>query len=297
MNNKEETRYDYFLIWGNGLHHKDGILDIIREEKSLKIIKIFEHKIKNMKKFVKEVYSHDYAPYQHLKDKTKYLLSTDPKVIFIFVKNKNKDEDYFGDNEYRHIESKTIRKLKEIIRNKYNEKKEEKRTENHVIHASDNENQTDYILKYLGHQEGIDLFEPYSDIISIKELQTTGVYVVKEIPMQNIYCSIISSDYPKKIKTITKIENSPHFKYVDGDKDSYIEYINKFQGTLLQDNHNPEVFDNLIKSFHYLDKDNSTGYILTKKLRDQKYIILDGLHRASILKHKNEKHIISAVLE
>lgn len=39
-------RYEFFTIWGNGLTHKDEILDILRNEDSLEIIRIESRTVK-----------------------------------------------------------------------------------------------------------------------------------------------------------------------------------------------------------------------------------------------------------
>ena len=70
MLSNKVSRYDFILIWGNGLQYKKDILDIIERTSNLDILKILSHKPKSLKKFVKEVYSYDYAPFQHLKAKT-----------------------------------------------------------------------------------------------------------------------------------------------------------------------------------------------------------------------------------
>jgi hypothetical protein len=148
-------RYDYFLIWGNGLRYKNQIIDEIRKDNNFQIVKILHHKPKTIKKLVQAIYSYDYAPFWHLKSKTEYLLKTTPEVEFIFVKNIDPREDYVGEGDFRHVESQTVKHLKETIRDKYNERKDDRRTEEHVVHASDNQEQTDYILRYLGFNEGL----------------------------------------------------------------------------------------------------------------------------------------------
>ena len=149
------NRYDYFLIWGNGLKYRDQIINEIRKDSNFQIIKILHHKPKNIKELVQAIYSYDYAPFCHLKSKTEYLLKTAPEVDFIFVKNIDPREDYVGEGEFRHIESQNVKLLKERIRDNYNKRKDDRRTEEHVIHASDNQDQTDYILRYLGFNDGL----------------------------------------------------------------------------------------------------------------------------------------------
>ena len=155
----KKTRYDYFLIWGNGIQYKHAILDIIRRQPSIHIVKIQNHIPNSIPKFVKTIYSYDYAPLQHLKAKTNYLLKTDPDVMFIFVHNQDVQEVYRGKGAFRHIECEQITIIKKEIRDKFNPRQNGKRTEEHVIHASDNESQVDHILRYLGYKTGLNLFK------------------------------------------------------------------------------------------------------------------------------------------
>ena len=148
-------RYDYFLIWGNGLPYQNEILDILRDAESIEIIRLTSYKPKNIAKLVRAIYSYDYAPLQHLRAKTRYLLETIPEVLFIFVLNRDARERYVCTGAFRHVECANIKSIKEEIRNRFNPRKEGKRTEEHVIHASDNESQVDHILKYLGVKAGV----------------------------------------------------------------------------------------------------------------------------------------------
>ena len=66
------------------------------------------------------MYAYDYAPFWHLKDKSKYLMGTKNEVCFIFIKNNHPNIDFYGEKNFRHLESKTIKAFKEMIRDKYN---------------------------------------------------------------------------------------------------------------------------------------------------------------------------------
>ena len=83
------NRIDYFIIWPNGINSMIEIIDHIADNE-FDILRIVEFQIHNMNKFLKIIYSHDYAPYFHLRAKLKYLKKlNNKKVIIIFVLNKN----------------------------------------------------------------------------------------------------------------------------------------------------------------------------------------------------------------
>jgi len=276
-------RYDFFLIWGHGIKYIDDIIKIISSNDDFKIKMILKHKVKNIKKFVKEVYKYDYVPYFHLRSKTKYLLDTQKEVMFIFIINKNPQEIWKLGHGTGHIESENIVRYKNIIRDKFNERKDDRRTENHVVHASDNEIQVHQMLKYLNYKDGINTFKrhlnkPFDIPYFIEEFSES---VIQEVNISLLKCNIID-DF--KIKTVS-IEKSPQYKFLDGKENIYKEYIQKYQGTLLKSYYALNKYKSLYENFNYLKNQNFNSFIIVKKVDDH-YLILDGLHRASILRKK-----------
>jgi hypothetical protein len=285
-----QSRYDFFLIWGHGLEYKKEIIKIITSNDNFEIKRIHNHKIKNMKKFVKKVYEYDYVPYFHLRGKTKYLLTTPKEVMFIFVKNKSPREIWKLGHGTGHIESEVIVEYKNIIRNKFNEKKDDRRTENHVIHASDNEIQVHHILKYLGYNEGVKLFnrhmnKPVKIPYFIKQFND---YQIKEIYINNLVCNIVDNNQIKRIN----IEESFQYKFLLGYEEEYENYIDRYQGYQLKAYYDLKKYKKNSKNFDYLSKGYNLEYIVVKKIDNNHYIILDGLHRASIIKKQGYKKII-----
>jgi hypothetical protein len=292
-------RYDHVLIWGNGLECKTQIINEIRNHPDFEIIKIYNYKPKNIKKFVKAVYSFDYAPFHHLKAKTKYLLTTKAEVIFIFFKNNNPDEDYLDNGDFRHLESHTLKKFKEELRNKFNERKDDKRTENHVIHASDSQKQTDYILKYLGFKDGIEHLSnvPSLCIKAPYHFPKIEKFTLKMVDINKIYCTIANSEGNSIKLSVSDIQESPHYKTLIHQDKTYEDYLNNYQGVFLQDNYCEDKFLDLSKTLNYLKENNCTDYIIVSKLNNNKYMIMDGLHRAAILKYNGVDKVIVAVVE
>lgn len=92
--------------------------------------------------------------------------------------------------------------------------------------------------------------------------------------------------YPFSHKTI-KLSDSPHYAYLKGDKQMYIDYLRIAH----QKDHSPEIYNRLIESFKgYLVGDFKNQYILCEE-KDGKYVIIDGFHRSCILLHKGVKQI------
>ncbi len=284
-------RYDYILIWGNGMPCKYEILKMIENHKDFEILKIIEYEAKDIAELVEAVYSYDYAPIEHLRAKIEYLYSTSPKVLFIFFKNNNPNEDYLSEDAFRHIESLTVKKFKEELRNKFNERKEDRRSENHVIHASDNQKQTDYILKYIGYKNGLkDLLKTSNRIINAPEhLADFKKISIKKVPVNDLYANILINDKPVCSKTVP-VGETPHYKTLKNNADDYANYIKAFQGSFLQDFYS---INKLNKLAQELDYPHNSNYICVK-LIENKYVIMDGVHRAAVLMKKGEKDIIVA---
>lgn len=276
------SRFDCILIWGHGLLYFDNILNDIKANKNFEILKISRYKPKSIKSFVKEIYSHDYAPVWHLKSKTKYLLSTPREVCFVFVKNLNPNEDYFGNNNFRHKESLTLKYFKEELRDKYNSYEDNKRTHNHVIHATDTQLQTDKILKFIGYKQGIYDFNKENKFLDLPHyIKGANHFKFEMVNVSELYCNIIvGKSWESYITKTMPIKESPQYKGISENMILYENYIKKFLGGPLQENYNLERYKKLIEGFEYLKSPYENSFVVTKKVND-KYIILDGLHRAS----------------
>ena len=92
-----------------------------------------------------------------------------------------------------------------------------------------------------------------------------------------IKCYCCRNDKVKHI--MCKVKYSPHYTYVMGNKKDYINYMKSsgiYAGYGLE--HSFSKYDNLIKNF---DKSKMGG--IKCILRSGKYILVDGVHRVSIL--------------
>ena len=296
--NRDNTRYDYFLIWGHGLKYKREIINMIRDQEFLEIKLIMFYKVKNMRKFVsKVVYGYDYAPFEHLKSKTKYLLNVDPTICFILVRNKNPHDVFVSEGAFRHIECRNIKRVKEEMRDKFNPKENGRRTEDHVIHASDNPSQVNHLLKFLGFADGILHFERSPNpILSVPyHIPSFSLFKVKKISFSQLYCRILKGDINNYIMEICPLEESPHYKYLTGDRESYQNYRKKYGGYLLTDDHSVENLEKLFQNHSYLQSPYNTSYIIVEEFYPNNYYILDGFHRAAKLLFLQQKELIVVV--
>lgn len=292
----DTKRFDYIIIWGHGMKYQAQILEMIKNHPCFRIAKIVKHKPKTIKSLIKAVYSYDYAPFRHLKGKTKYLLATPKEAMFIFIENLDPQEDYFGKGVYRHIESTTLKKFKGEVRDKFADVINGTKSDEHMIHASDNEAQTHFILQYLGFDGILELKE--SGLA--KAMNNNKEITLRTVDINTLYGKIVEhrkADHKKKEKYYINIDQSPHYKFLSGDKKPYIEYTTKLIGTALQDDHCPEKFNKLLKSFNYLNGPYRNDYIQVKEDRQGKYRVLAGFHRVTILKYQNHEKIKVAVIK
>lgn len=260
------STYHYFTIWNTGVKYLHEILHIIETYGAFDVLRIVKYTENDISNMVKSIYSADTVPLKHLKSKTKYLFKSAPIVYFVFVRNNKPNEKLTGRGPFRHMQCLTMVDVKNIIRNKYNPKKTNgKRTEEHVIHGSDYQAQTDKILKYIKVSWESILKPP----IYYKEQVT-----IKEADLDSIKGRIIASSG----HNVVPLEKTPHYQYLKGNKKPYQTYWKKYIGTKLKDNHTPYAFDKLLSNFKYPYK----NHLITVR----NGIIIDGLHRAVILKHK-----------
>ena len=183
-------RYDFFIIWGNGLKHTLEIVDIIRDRFRV----VFEMGIEftDTERFIRGIYGCDKAPISHLIAKSRYLHEAEKKAYFVLVENPNPRPRLIRTGE----QCDNIQEVKILIRNRFNPKlADANRTviplkrgvsHKHVIHASDYESQTIYVLNYLGFPS-LDYFKSFDNSIDI-------VKVLKDAPDYAVVK--MSEDFP-----------------------------------------------------------------------------------------------------
>ena len=280
--NLNRSRIDCILIWGHGLKYLQKILLEIENHENFEILKIIRHIPKTQKQLVKEVYSYDYAPFEHLKDKTKYLKRVDKQVAFILLKNIYPDEDLYGRGPFRHVESVSLKIFKEQLRDKYNPYVNGIRSHNHILHACDNQTQTHFLLKYLGYENGLKHFLNNKKILSFPDhIKHNSCLTITKINYNDLVCRVAAGDsWDSYSLNEMEIKETPHYKSIL-DNSIYERYLKKFLGGPIKDYNSPKKFKYLKSNFKYLQGPYYSSYIIVKK-HEKKYLILDGIHRASL---------------
>lgn len=288
-----EQRLDCFLVWGNGLQDEYAIYSFLELCPDIEIIRVIRHRPRSMKRFVDLVYSFDYAPRFHLKGKVRYLKRLDRKeVLCIFVKNLKPKLEKMGEGTFSHVECKKIKQIKETIRSEWNPKVRGVLSNNHVIHATDNEGQAIKILRYI---------EPFSyeriKRFFKKTLYQVPIHIDVSDNMEMMFVDIdkltavvnVGTRWQSKTIDVPILE-TPHYKYVCGDKNPYIEYCRLYRGVSLKDGHSEHRFDKLIENMNVSTLDLPP--ILVRESKNSGFRVLDGLHRVAIYKSSGVEKVL-----
>ena len=96
---------------------------------------------------------------------------------------------------------------------------------------------------------------------------------------EDLYCfENVGSRWSYKNKIIP-LSKSVHLKYLKGNKSEYKKYIKLYRGTAHKNLYSILRFENL---FRLIKNEVKVSNILIAKKIDNKFVILDGLHRSSI---------------
>ncbi|TNC82347.1 MAG: hypothetical protein C9356_04840 [Oleiphilus sp.] len=110
---------------------------------------------------------------------------------------------------------------------------------------------------------------------------------IATISIDDLYCRVIEKKNEDAVAH--PIQESPFYKYILGDKEAAHRYLKEKIGIKRPDAKLRE-FQALVNNFEYLSEAYKYNYICTYE-RGGKYFILDGQHRASILKHRGVRKL------
>ena len=256
-------------------------------------------KISDMKGFIDQVYSTEWpsVPKEHTLSKTSFLLNPQipNEAAVILVMNKNplvRTQDNI-DPRFRMPESGTIKDIKTKIREKFDPNKGGRglipllsgyNPDQHIVHASDFEEQVHNILDIFNMNEYNSWFEYW--VNRYKPVSNSNI-LTENVKLDDILLRILDNNGNNRI---CKIEDSPHYKFLCGDTKEYEDYWEQYSGTILKEDHTPNSFKRLSENFEYLKSPYDTSYIQVNRQSDG-YTSVDGDHRMSILKKQGKENI------
>jgi hypothetical protein len=286
-------RYHCIILWVHGLEYRDELLRHLEQDQDIEILRLQLVRNFDVKRFVDAVYACDTVPLAHLESKTAYLRKLPPYALFIFIKNYRPEEIWTGKPPFRKTQCQKMVEIKNLFRDKYNPRNNGTVMHDHIIHATDYESQTDYLLKMLEIDKGILCFENDLPFYIPYHIQHITSYTIRMINLCRLSINMLTQFKGKVEKKLVSIINSPHYLGIEH-PDLYKDYLNKFQYTYLMDNYSIERFFRMqkIPVAELLRK----SPIIVKK-QSVRYIIQDGAHRAAIACYQNIDKVPCVIIE
>ena len=131
-------------------------------------------------------------------------------------------------------------------------------------------------------------------------LPKTG-YLICKVSLKSLYASILHWKSSKIKKKLKKLDKTPHYEFIKGNKSAYESYLIKFGKKVGYGiEHSIENFNKLImNNYLYLGRESSSEYIICqkrKKLLGSKNVIVDGVHRACLLINQGIESVPAAFI-
>jgi hypothetical protein len=292
------TMYNSIIVWGHGLEYILDILNTINNSINCTILNIKRGNINNYENFIKNIYKLEMVNSNHIFNKTQYLKSVKNEYFHILIKNYGSNIKQYGEGNFKVFADENIVNLKWKLREMYNPKFKDSNLQpsknlspgishNHIIHVTDSNEECLNVTKFLLNRKP-DEFEDkiINSLFFPWHITISKIIQIKKINIDKLTVRL-ANDHNNY-----KLIETPHYKYICNDKIPYINYYSKYMGSYLQDNHTPQQFDKLIENFNpntYNSEENRLIII------NNKFLVLDGLHRLSILK-KNKINDINVLI-
>ena len=292
------TMYNSIIVWGHGLEYILDILNTINNSINCTILNIKRGNINNYENFIKNIYKLEMVNSNHIFNKTQYLKSVKNEYFHILIKNYGSNIKEYGEGTFKVWADVNLVNLKWKLREMYNPKFKDSNLQpsknlspgishNHIIHVTDSNEECLNVTKFLLNRK----HDEFEDKIINSLFFPWHIPISKNIQIKKINIDKLTIRLANEHNNYKLIE-SPHYKYICNDKIPYINYYSKYMGIYLQDNHTPQQFDKLIENFNpntYNSEENRLIII------NNKFLVLDGLHRLSILK-KNKINEINVLI-
>lgn len=143
------TRFESFIIWGHGLTQQHQIMEMIQSD--FEVVTTARKNFGDITGLIRQVYDAEMKTIpHHIMAKNKHLMHFPPEAVLVLVKNhiNGSKPACSGHGPYNEICTNHVDHFKQVVRDIYNPKQSSgRRTEDHVIHGSDNDAQTESALK------------------------------------------------------------------------------------------------------------------------------------------------------
>jgi hypothetical protein len=285
------------LIWPHGMKFFEEILEVIKLS-SKQIISINKFKVSDMKRLVKDVYSNDYAPYEHLENKSKYLLQFSGDVACIFFQIPQRTHITLGEGRFKHEECEEIRNLKTKIRTEFNPRSSTGiATHDHVIHFTDNFFQTIDLHKKISAFRQLPALNliPERGYMGWPQHVDFNSVVIEKQPLDKLKIRLVhclSENRDTWSFTIKSLQETPHYELCRGNTTPYKQYISQALGLGITEYRSVDDYRSKIGNWL---SGNITEFTITALENSECLAIVDGAHRAAFMKYMGLKDCIVQV--
>lgn len=127
--------------------------------------------------------------------------------------------------------------------------------------------------------------------------------LIQRVRIDELYARIVRDVSRNGVRhQLTKLEDTPHYQFVMGRREPYRAYLAQFGADVGAGiEHSEASFEQLVSSeLSYLAAPHASSYILcerVKSLLSSKLVVLDGVHRACILRARGLRELPVAVLQ
>lgn len=278
---------DLMIIWGHGFNVEDEILAMAQEQ-GFSIKACFRRKLKSMSRTISRVYSDDYAPIHHLRAKTAYLKTVTPELLLVPMINWRPSLNLVGKGDFRHVESQRVRHLKDSVRDQFNPRKSrhsQERSENHVMHCTDNRTQAERLLRSFGEDAFLSNVWPKPRDVPPRWTPSRGPLAKLTVAIEDLLVGQVRGSRWDYCVERLRVKDSVAFNALRGDWDSYSLYMRTFRGTAICGFHNKMKFQELEQRLIPKLRDGCDLGIHVRLDNERALTVVDGSHRLALLAH------------
>lgn len=279
-----EKRFCGLLVWPHGSNHIRGILDALYLEKDVDCLRVLRIGHTSWIGTLAFIYLFDNSKLLHLAAKTKYLMKLEKFFYFILF---SVDDD----PSYEKVDA-----LKENLRSKFNWTSVSGAEEHdHLFHMTDSSFDA---LRIFARFEGVaacrELMTKESSLRNRIPLGVDTQILVENIPLNRCKAGLIQNyKWGTGIIVQAGLEETPHYKFIQGDPGDYQDYLEKHLGRGLKYPYSTTRFESLISTSDL----SSLPPIFVKLDSGGFYQILDGLHRSALAQARGRNTIRARVIK
>jgi len=114
-------------------------------------------------------------------------------------------------------------------------------------------------------------------------------YLICKTDLETLFARLVTgSDGKTATHSLARLRDTPHFSYINGNKEPYIDYLITYGKDVgFGAEHSVESFERLLSSsYKYLEGEYSSNYIICEHVKTETgvmNVLMDGVHRACLL--------------